>query len=490
MRNVLKTQFNKKVGALLTCVAWLCFAAPVPAAPGDVDPLNANVVGSFVVATAVQPDGKTIIGGNFTSVLGQPRNHIARLNADGTLDAGFNPNAGNVVNCVTVQADGGILLGGNFTTVGGTARNRIARVDAAGALDAGFNPNANGLIFSVAMQADGKILLGGVFTAVGGIARNSIARVDAAGAVDAGFNPNVDNIVRSVAVQADGRILLGGHFLSVGGTARFRIARVDAAGVLEAGFNPAVVGNVFSVAVQADGRILLGGNFTDVDGTARNLFARLINDHATQTLSAPDATQVTWTRGGSSPEVSLVTFEKSTDSGATWTPLGNGTRIGTTPTWQLTGLALPGAGQIRARGRTNGSSSLIEQVATFSFLTPLEMWRQSWFGTTANAGDAADTFDYDLDGLVNLVEYAFGLNPTSAGSAQLPPLQWSGGTPSYNFTQPDGISGITYGAEWSTTLLPGSWTTIPDTGIAPQHHFSVPTVSGTRQFFRLWVTSP
>jgi len=93
VRNGLKTQFNKKVGALLTCVAWLCFAAPVPAAPGDVDPLNANVFGSFVVATAVQPDGKTILAGNVTSVLGQPRNNIARLNADGTLDAGFNPNA-------------------------------------------------------------------------------------------------------------------------------------------------------------------------------------------------------------------------------------------------------------------------------------------------------------------------------------------------------------------------------------------------------------
>ena len=129
---------------------------------------------------------------------------------------------------------------------------------------------------------------------------------------------------------------------------------MDAAGALDAGFNPNANSAVESVALQEDGRILLGGRFTSLGGTARNKFARLFNDPATQTLSAPDATQVAWNRGGSSPEVSQVTFEKSTDGGATWTPLGNGTRIGTTPNWQLTGLSLPATGQLRARGRTSG----------------------------------------------------------------------------------------------------------------------------------------
>ena len=439
-------------------------------APGSVDSgYNPVLVGSSVLATAAQPDGKTIIAGVFTSVLGVARNNIARINADGTLDMGFNPNANSDVHCIVVQADGMILLGGAFTSVGGTVRNRIARVDATGTLDSTFNPNANFLVYSLAAQADGKvllagaftsvggtsrnyiarvdaagtldagfnpsannnvysmavqangdILLGGIFTSVGGTVRNSIARVDAAGVLDAGFNPNANNgvndmtvqadgrillggpftsvggttrnhlarvdaagvldgsfdpnvngDVRSVAVQADGRILLGGLFTSVGGTTRNRTARVDAVGVLDAGFNPNANSDVYSVAVQADGRILLGGLFTTVDGTARNLFARLVNDPATQTLSAPDATQITWVRGGSAPEVSQVTFELSTDSGATWPPLGGGTRIGTTANWQLTGLSLPAAGQLRARGRTtnghhNGGSGLLEQVTTYS----------------------------------------------------------------------------------------------------------------------------
>jgi uncharacterized delta-60 repeat protein len=149
--------------------AILLSTTPVHAAAGDLDSLDANIGGNnFVLATAEQADGKTIIAGSFSSVLGQARNNIARLNADGTLDAGFNPNVNGGVYSVAVQADGQILLGGYFSTVGGTPRNNIARVAANGTLDAGFNPNANNIVYSVAVQADGQILLGGGFTSVAG----------------------------------------------------------------------------------------------------------------------------------------------------------------------------------------------------------------------------------------------------------------------------------------------------------------------------------
>jgi uncharacterized delta-60 repeat protein len=502
---------------------------------------NPNV-NSLVFCVVVQADGGILLGGSFTSVGGTPRNYIARVNATGALDTDFNPNANGQVYSITMQADGGILLGGGFTTVGGTERNRIARVDSTGALDAGFNPNANSNVITVAVQADGRILLGGIFTTVGGTANHFIARLDAAGTLDAGFNPNANGTVTSVAVQADGWILLGGVFTSVGGTARNHIARVNAAGALDTGFNPnaggsiesmvvqadgrIVVGGwftgmtgaahnhiarldaagmldtgfnpdanstVFGVAVQRDGGILLGGEFTSLKGSPRNAFARLVNDPATQTLSAPDTARLTWTRGGSSPELSLVTFEESADGGASWIPLGSGTRIGTTSNWQLTGLSLPASGKLRARGRTtggykNGSSGMVEQVANFSGLLPaLDTWRLTHFGITTNTGDAADTFDFDQDGLVNLIEFAFGLDPKlPSSSAQLPQPSLSGGNFAYNFTQPGGVSEITYGAEWSSSLLPGSWTAIPDTGIAPQHIFRVP-ISGAQKFMRLIV---
>ena len=44
---------------------------------------------------------------------------------------------------IAVQADGKILVGGNFTSIGGQARNRIARLDATTGLADSFDPNAN-----------------------------------------------------------------------------------------------------------------------------------------------------------------------------------------------------------------------------------------------------------------------------------------------------------------------------------------------------------
>jgi len=398
----------------MACFAWLCLAASAAAAPGDVDPLDLSILtyggDSFINATVVQPDGKTIIAGRFDGVLGVEDQNIARINADGTRDGDFIQfrftGVAGTVNSVALQADGKILLGGDFTYVLVSGRNNIARLNANGRLDTGFNPDANGVVHSVVVQADGKILLGGEFSTVGGTPRQGLARVNADGTLDAGFNPDVDAYVHSMVVQADGKILLGGLFNTVGGTTRHSIARVDAAGALDTGFNPSASGTVTSVAVQADGRILLGGEFTTVGGTPRNSFARLLNDPATQTLSTPDATQVTWTRGGSSPEVSLVTFEQSTDSGASWTPLGSGTRIGSTPNWQLTGLALTGSGQLRARGRTsggyqNGSSGLVEQVTSFAFAPEIAVSGNS---VDIADGDATpDPADHTDVGDVNIV---------------------------------------------------------------------------------------
>lgn len=119
-----------------------------------------------------------------------------------------------------------------------------------------------------------------------------------------------------------------------------------------------------------------------------------------------------------------------------------------------------------------------------------ELWRQTHFGSIQNSGDGADLNDYERDGLVNLVEFAFGLNPKQNSAGQLPQCQIIGPNYILFFNQPSGVSGITYGAEWSTTLLPLSWTSITDTGIPPQHTFSVPVGSNTRMFMRLKVTSP
>ncbi len=157
----------KTIRQILTSLCALLLQFSSVAAPGDLDPLDADVVGEFVLTTAVQPDGKIIIGGKFTSVLGVPRSNIARLNANGSIDMDFDPKANGQVISVAVQGDGKIVLGGTFTTLQPngaatpTARQYVARVNADGSLDSGFDPKPGNTVTSVVVQADGRIVLGG-----------------------------------------------------------------------------------------------------------------------------------------------------------------------------------------------------------------------------------------------------------------------------------------------------------------------------------------
>ena len=136
---------------------------------------------SAVLALASLGTGKILIGGTFTFYGGVGRNRIARLNADGSLDAGFDPGLGadNDVWAIAVQGDGKILIGGDFTSYDGTARNRLARLNADGSLDTTFDPGsgADSTVFRIAVQGDGRILIAGAFTEYDGTPRNRIARI-------------------------------------------------------------------------------------------------------------------------------------------------------------------------------------------------------------------------------------------------------------------------------------------------------------------------
>lgn len=95
--------------------------------------------------------------------------------------------------------------------------------------------------------------------------------------------------------------------------------------------------------------------------------------------------------------------------------------------------------------------------------------------------------DDNHNGLSNGVEFAFGLNPTlTHSSSALPKATVASGTLSATFTQPDGVIGVTYGAQWSTDLV--HWTSITDTGTNPVHTFSVSTGTAAKAFFRYQIT--
>jgi uncharacterized delta-60 repeat protein len=255
--------------------------------------------GGIVRTVTVQTDGKILIGGSFTDYNGTTRNRIARLNADGSLDASFNPGTGanQYLEAIAVQTDGKILIGGEFTDYNGTTRNRIARLNADGSLDTSFNPGTGadgGSVRAVEVQAvNGKILIGGSFTDYNGTTRNGIVRLNSDGSLDAGFltsGINTNAAILAVTVQTDGKILIGGNFSSYNGISRNRIARLNSDGSTDASFSPRSGANgfVYDVVAQSNGKILIGGNFTDYNGTSRNRIARLNADGSLDTSFNPD----------------------------------------------------------------------------------------------------------------------------------------------------------------------------------------------------------
>ncbi|MBI5772005.1 MAG: immunoglobulin domain-containing protein [Verrucomicrobia bacterium] len=233
----------------------------------------------YLYALAHAPGGKVYAGGYFTHVNGTALSHLARFNADGSIDPAFSPAPNSEVRALALQGDGKLLVGGGFGAIAGQSRNCFARLNADGTLDAGIRADTNGSLYTIAVQPDGRIVFGGDFSNVAGQTRNRVARVGADGTLDTGFDPNANSTVRSLAVQPDGKIILGGHFGTVAGQTRSYLARVNADGTLDPAFNASVNGYaVYALNVQSDGKLLFGGDFYSVGGTSRNGVARLNAD--------------------------------------------------------------------------------------------------------------------------------------------------------------------------------------------------------------------
>ena len=336
---------------------------------------NANLAGTSadpaVYGIIVQPDGKTIVGGIFNSSNGVTRNNIARINADGTtLDASFNPNVNGPIFTMARQSDGKILIGGVFTSVGGTMRSNVARLNANGSVDTTFAKFfSGGFVNTVVVQPDGKILVGGNFTHVDTDAKPFLVRLTPSGMLDSGFNPALDNGVYTISLQADGKMIVDGLRTLVNGQPDDideRAVRLNPDGTIDASFNVNTNGFVLGATNQADGKVLLGGVFTNVNGSTSTSFARVENEHASQSLYTYGGNRIDWLRGGTAPEGQDVTFELSTNGGSTWAVLGNGSRI--TGGWRLSGLSLPSSGLVRARIVTscaefNSSASIVQEIA-------------------------------------------------------------------------------------------------------------------------------
>jgi uncharacterized delta-60 repeat protein len=470
---------------------------------------NAN---NAVNAVAIQPDGRILICGGFSLLYPNGATtativpQVVRLNPDGTPDPYFiKASSGGNFWSAALQADGKILLSGAFTTIQPTitsttvTRNRIVRLNADGSADRFFDPNADNVVYGVMLQPDGKVLLGGTFTSLQANGASSpspcsfFARINNDPATQSvsvpdatqvlwrrgGSAPDVSQVTFELSADGGATWSALGSGKRVGATANWQLTdlslpnagQIRARGRAAGGLQNASMGLMESVA-----------SFSGVDARLQNLVI------SASTLSPTfNASTLTYTATVSFATSSVTITPSSVDPAAIIRL--NGTLVSSGVTAGPVDLAV-GANSISASVAAADGVNTLTYTVIITRQTAVQSWRQTYFSSPDNFGAAADTADPDGDGLTNILEFAFGLNPMQSGAIQLPQPQRVGGNYVVSFTEPAGVSGITYGAEWSTTLAPGSWQPITDTGSGSGHIFSVPHGDQPRMFFRFKITGP
>ncbi len=269
----------------------------------------------------VQPDGKVLVAGIFLSFGGDnSRVGIVRLSTNGTLDPSLVPVSINgYVYAAALQSDGKVLISGVFSSVNGVNNLGVARLNANGSLDSGFQAagfvrnTSTSRIRGIAVLGDGQILLSGALRTGSGVSarRYPIIRVSATGTFDATFDSSgVVSFLgtgRDFAIQPDGKVVIA---------VNSSVYRLNTNGSNDSSFRQPVIGDAtlggIPVTIQrySDGHILVGGIFTDVDPPGTSNFAHFgvarLNSDGTL-----DSTLVSSHRTGS--EVAPSSFARLSD---------------------------------------------------------------------------------------------------------------------------------------------------------------------------------
>ena len=255
--------------------------ASMSASNGAAGPVVDAEAPGRVHAVAPQPQGGTIVAGDFVRANGVSRSNILRLQQDRALDPTWNPMADAEVDSVAIDANGDIFAGGKFESIGGQSRRSLAKLSGTGngVVDALWNPECVGTVDSLATDAFGNIYAGGSFFAVGGQIRTNIAKLSATGngSADALWNPSPDSPVSTIALDGSGHVYVGGYFQQIGGANRNYLAKLSAndQGNADPTWNPNPNSWVNAVAIDPTGNVFAGGAFSGIGGSSQRLLAKL-----------------------------------------------------------------------------------------------------------------------------------------------------------------------------------------------------------------------
>lgn len=189
-----------------------------------------------------EDDGVVIVG-DFDTFDGQPAHSIARLTADGNIDEAYLANAGSgangSINMVRYNKSlGKAVVVGQFTEFNGQPRNGVAVLNKDGSLDETFKPRVieGGDVNFATILDNEKIVISGTFLKYDGVSRPGFLILDQDGAATQRFN--VPGMFTGQLYQAvETKTTTGANgLLLMGNFSRFNGERVNNVVMLEVDF--------------------------------------------------------------------------------------------------------------------------------------------------------------------------------------------------------------------------------------------------------------
>jgi uncharacterized delta-60 repeat protein len=226
-------------------------------------PFNTSLTNASVTSLKVQPDGKVVLGGTFTTYSGVSQNRLTRVNPNGFRDTTFNIGTGfnNSVLSVLVDSNNKILVGGAFTTYSGTNAGSLIRLNSDGSVDNTFSGLTSGFSGAVSVreiiEVSGKYYIGGQWSTYNGVSAPDLIRINNDGSIDTSFSATTysgTSNVRGLGIQSSGKPIVAEDTT---------VRRLNTDGSVDTTFTATSYSAGFNVVnVLPDDKILVGGRIT------------------------------------------------------------------------------------------------------------------------------------------------------------------------------------------------------------------------------------
>lgn len=199
-------------------------------------------ISAEVVSLVIQPDGKIILVGQFANYNGTTSRNIIRLNADLTIDTvavGTGFSLLSFVDAIVLQPNGKIILGGSFTSYNGTTSNRIIRLNSDLTIDTvSVGSGFDNTVLSIILDSSGTIIVGGTFSSYNGTTSNQIIILNSDFTINTIAVGNGFNGGRVNAIQSDNKIVVVGIFTQYDSIASNNIVQLNSDLTINMASNP------------------------------------------------------------------------------------------------------------------------------------------------------------------------------------------------------------------------------------------------------------